>query len=374
LRRSDPAVRRAERLEQRQRDELGPGVPAACTTLVNDVWYSYTASCTGSSKISLWGQSPPNTLDTVIQVFTAASACGAYTDLACNDQGPCGNLDTDTDGDGTPDCQDGCPTDPNEIPPGVCGCGVPDVDTDGDGVFDCHDNCPKVANPTQVDTDSDGVGDACDNCVGIANPSQADCDHDGIGDACAIAGGAPDCNLNGIPDSCDIAGGAPDLNVNGIPDECEQDGGTPFCFGSSGCPCGNDSARSERAGCRDSSGLGARLVGAGATSVSLDGLILNASHMTGSLCVFFQGDALVSLTFGDGHRGMGGSLIRLGNKAPTGGNASYPQGSDLPISVKGAIPPSGNVVRYYPTAYRNPSGPCGTFLNVTNGVSVVWGP
>lgn len=34
---------------------------------------------------------------------------------------------TDSDGDGTPDCADGCPNDPNKISPGACGCGVPDT-------------------------------------------------------------------------------------------------------------------------------------------------------------------------------------------------------------------------------------------------------
>ena len=42
----------------------------------------------------------------------------------------------DTDGDGTLDCNDNCPNDPDKIEPGQCGCGVPDTDTDGDGTAD----------------------------------------------------------------------------------------------------------------------------------------------------------------------------------------------------------------------------------------------
>ena len=38
----------------------------------------------------------------------------------------CGVSDADSDGDGTVDCLDGCPTDPNKTAPGICGCGVPD--------------------------------------------------------------------------------------------------------------------------------------------------------------------------------------------------------------------------------------------------------
>jgi hypothetical protein len=38
----------------------------------------------------------------------------------------------DTDNDGTPDCLDNCPNDPNKVEPGTCGCGVPDTAPDGD--------------------------------------------------------------------------------------------------------------------------------------------------------------------------------------------------------------------------------------------------
>jgi len=50
---------------------------------------------------------------------------------------------TDSDHDGTPDCHDACPNDPNKIVPGACGCGVADTDSDGDGTPDCHDACPN---------------------------------------------------------------------------------------------------------------------------------------------------------------------------------------------------------------------------------------
>jgi len=56
---------------------------------------------------------------------------------------------TDSDGDGTPNDQDGCPLDPNKIEEGVCGCGTPETDTDGDGTPDCND----------TDDDNDGMPD-----------------------------------------------------------------------------------------------------------------------------------------------------------------------------------------------------------------------
>ena len=54
----------------------------------------------------------------------------------------------DSDSDGTADCVDGCPDDPNKTAPGTCGCGVADTDTDEDGVADCSDECP--ADPSKV--------------------------------------------------------------------------------------------------------------------------------------------------------------------------------------------------------------------------------
>lgn len=43
----------------------------------------------------------------------------------------------DSDGDGTPNCKDGCPDDSGKITPGVCGCGVVDSDGESNGIVDC---------------------------------------------------------------------------------------------------------------------------------------------------------------------------------------------------------------------------------------------
>jgi Thrombospondin type 3 repeat len=98
----------------------------------------------------------------------------------------CGNLDTDTDSDGTADCNDNCASDPNKIAVGQCGCGFAEsLDTDSDGICGiATDNCPTVSNVDQADGDSDGVGNACDNCPNAANADQADDDSDGFGNIC----------------------------------------------------------------------------------------------------------------------------------------------------------------------------------------------
>jgi hypothetical protein len=43
----------------------------------------------------------------------------------------------DTDGDGTPDCVDGCPRDAKKIVPGACGCNLPDPTGSDGGALGC---------------------------------------------------------------------------------------------------------------------------------------------------------------------------------------------------------------------------------------------
>ena len=68
--------------------------------------------------------------------------------LCCS---PCGEWDFNGNGIG-----DAC-----EGNNGNCGT----VDTDGDGDFDNCDNCPLKVNPDQADADGDGIGDACDTPI-----------------------------------------------------------------------------------------------------------------------------------------------------------------------------------------------------------------
>ncbi|MBI4160962.1 MAG: putative metal-binding motif-containing protein, partial [Acidobacteria bacterium] len=63
-------------------------------------------------------------------------------------------------------------------------CPSPGNDTDLDGVPDIDDGCPLQGNPAQEDGDQDGAGNVCDNCPTTPNPTQSDRDGDGLGDAC----------------------------------------------------------------------------------------------------------------------------------------------------------------------------------------------
>lgn len=62
----------------------------------------------------------------------------------------------DTDGDGTPNCSDECPYDPDKSRAGLCGCGIGDVDADRDGYLDCHESCPR--DPTRLARGTCGCG------------------------------------------------------------------------------------------------------------------------------------------------------------------------------------------------------------------------
>lgn len=109
--------------------------------------------------------------------------------LDCQDQCPsdinktmpklcgCGNLEPTKDENGNGiidagDCiPDACPNDPNKYAsPGVCGCGVPDDDADGDGTADCNDECPYDPNKTTrgvcgcFKADGDGNGNGIADC------------------------------------------------------------------------------------------------------------------------------------------------------------------------------------------------------------------
>jgi hypothetical protein len=81
--------------------------------------------------------------------------------------------------------EDLCPEDPKKTAPGVCGCGVAETDSDGDGTLDCNDNCPNnpdMINPgengckaPEEDSDDDGIPDSEENCpddpVGLGDPA-----------------------------------------------------------------------------------------------------------------------------------------------------------------------------------------------------------
>lgn len=150
---------------------------------------------------------------------------------------------------------------------------------------------------------------------------------------------------------------------------------TSYCFGDgsgTACPCGNNSPAGE--GCLNGTGSGAIIESSGSASVALGNLSLDASQCpTGQPGLMFQGvnatNAGLGLTFGDGLRCAGGSVIRLQTITTDGsGNAS----TTIDIGVKGEV--AGGDTRYYQFWYRDPAGStCGQFFNLSNGLEITWG-
>lgn len=206
---------------------------------------------------------------------------------------------------------------------------------------------------------------------GVIGPGHCDDDDDD----CDIT----DCNDNGIEDSIDIAEGtSPDLNDDGVPDEC-QPGSEPFCEGDGPenggveCPCGNEVPAGTTEGCLNRDGVGAALTSTGIPSVSNDTLVLNVAGLpNGVPGFFFQGASNGPVVvFGNGIRCIGGPFIRLAKIAGQPGGNQYPPVGGTPISEQFNIP--AGATRYYQVLYRDGGGPCGTSINASNGLKVVWG-
>ncbi len=71
--------------------------------------------------------------------------CQCSSDEVCDASGACvleENCDGDADGDGTPDCDDGCPEDSEKTVPGECGCGVAEEETSDDETPNCLQGVP----------------------------------------------------------------------------------------------------------------------------------------------------------------------------------------------------------------------------------------
>jgi hypothetical protein len=154
-----------------------------------------------------------------------------------------------------------------------------------------------------------------------------------------------------------------------------------FCFGDgsgTACPCGNTSAVGAGQGCRNSTGVGARLTASGQMSVTNDTLVLSCNGLPGTTNVlFFQGTIQAGggpgTPFGDGLRCVMGTVIRLHVETASGGVATYPHAGELPVSVAGSAPP--NLSRLYQVWYRNAAAFCTTAtFNLSQGLSVPWQP
>lgn len=147
--------------------------------------------------------------------------------------------------------------------------------------------------------------------------------------------------------------------------------GTSTCFGDGStrpCPCSNESGLGLGQGCRNSTGVGAILTGAGSSVVANDNLVLHvAQGPANKTALFLQGGSATGAAFWDGIRCAGNPLIRL--QAITL-NASGAGQSTVSIVARGGVTPG--VSRTYQAWFRDPQGPCGTGCNVSAALQVTW--
>jgi plastocyanin len=154
--------------------------------------------------------------------------------------------------------------------------------------------------------------------------------------------------------------------------------GSVICAGDgsgTACPCGN--AASAPVGCLNSTGQGSRLRATGSADVTADTLELRVTGASeGSSVLFFQGSSAVNggagVVFGDGLRCAGGAVVRLGQTSVSFGWARYPAPGDVPISVRGQVPPGAT--RHYQVWHRDAPSVCtgGVSTNFSNAYSVTW--
>ena len=174
-----------------------------------DLWYAYTATCTGTVAVDTEGSEVSGT------VLSVWDECGGE-EIACAYEGPSGSLAAlEFDAiagltyyiriaphefaDGMFQINVSC----TEAPQGACCFG--DVCT-----IDYQLTC-EAAGGSYGGDDTSCPGD--------------DCNGNGVEDICDILNGdSEDCNENRIPDECDIEGGTSlDRDGNGVPDECDPD-------------------------------------------------------------------------------------------------------------------------------------------------------
>ncbi len=151
--------------------------------------------------------------------------------------------------------------------------------------------------------------------------------------------------------------------------------GTSFCSGDGSalaCPCGNTGAAGT--GCANSSSQGAKLSASGSTSLAANALAFTGQDLVpGVSAVLAQGsipaNGGLGTPLGDGILCVGGSIVRLGIQSATAtGSVSF--GPNL-AAAGGWI--AGQTL-HFQVWYRNPGGPCGQGVNLSQGLTVTMTP
>ena len=165
-----------------------------------------------------------------------------------------------------------------------------------------------------------------------------------------------------------------------LPETTPSTQGLVTCAGdgtSAACPCGNPGAAGR--GCGNSAHAGgARLGSTGVASVTADTLQLLGSNMPAGNAIYLQSTAQAAAPLFDGVRCVSGTVVRLATVSnDLAGSSCYPRvgSSDLPISVRGAVPGAGGTL-HYQVYYRDAvDGFCTSeTANFSNAYTLTWAP
>ena len=120
-------------------------------------------------------------------------------------------------GDGVLDANDGCPNDPAKTDPGLCGCGVADTDSDDDGTADCEDPTPDGEPAAGTDGSTNDQSGSDDGTSGSDTSGSGTDDTGGTGtgdstDDGSASGGDSAGSDTSTSDQSDTGGGTDDTS------------------------------------------------------------------------------------------------------------------------------------------------------------------
>lgn len=154
--------------------------------------------------------------------------------------------------------------------------------------------------------------------------------------------------------------------------------GTPYCYGTSGCPCGNSDPDG---GCANSTQVGTLLSGAGTASVSADDLVLTATQMPANkLGRFYMGLGSTQVPFGDGLlcAGSGGYGIQRFPQMSADTTGLNQMGPGIVAFSHQHFVPVAHIqpgwTWRFQVWHRDPTGPCGGTVNTSNAYVVTFLP
>ena len=152
--------------------------------------------------------------------------------------------------------------------------------------------------------------------------------------------------------------------------------GVPYCHGN-GCPCANDdpSAGCGNDGIDGDPATGALLdVQSGTANIFLDDLTLRLSGIQASqFGLLFMGDTQVNGPFFDGLVCVGGAEIYRFDVLMSDGTGAFTDSSFVARSQAfGAGVITAGATWNFQGWYRDPNGPCGSALNLSNALSVTF--